>query len=123
MNWVTWSLLGTGLYVLAKKPAAAEEPKPAAITVNVNPVPVAPKPTPAPTAPAQPKTVTKTTTVDGRAYKVTRAGLGVYRVELASNPNVFFQFDQNGPLRSSDESAELTQLKNDLNSFPASLFK
>lgn len=121
MSWLTWSLLGTGLYVLVKKPAAASEPapKPSQVTVNVNPTPA---PKPAVVAPA-PKTVVKTATVDGRKYKITRAGLGIYRVELSSNPNVFFELDQSGPLRSSEDSAELTQLKNDLNSFPASLFK
>ena len=116
MNWLTWSLLGTGLYVFVKKPAATSEPAPKPqVTVNVNPKPAV-------VAPA-PKTVVKTATVDGRKYKITRAGLGIYRVELSQNPSVFFELDQSGPLRSSEESAELTQLKSDLNSFPATLFK
>jgi hypothetical protein len=120
MNWVTWSLLGTGLYVLVKKPASAAEVKPpSAVTINVNPTPA---PKPAVVAPA-PKTVVKTTTVDGRKYKITRAGLGIYRVELSSNPNVFYELDQNGPLRTSEDSAELTQLKSDLSRFPSTLFK
>lgn len=121
MNWVTWSLLGTAGYVLLKKPASAEEPKPSAVTVNVNPTPTT-APKPAVVAPA-PKTVVKTATIDGRVYKITRAGLGIYRVELAQNPNVFYELDQTGPLRMSDDSPALTQLKSDLNRFPASLFK
>lgn len=122
MSWITWSLLGTGLYVLVKKPAAASEPspKPSQVTVNVNPAPAAAKP--AVIAPA-PKTVVKTTTIDGRKYKITRAGLGIYRVELSSNPNVFYELDQTGPLRMSEDSAELTQLKSDLTRFPSTLFK
>jgi hypothetical protein len=119
MSWLTWTLLGTAGYVLLKKPASASEPIPVKPTVTVN---VNPAPAPKPTSPS-PTTVVKNATVNGRQYTITRAGLGIYRVELTSNPNVFYELDQNGPLRMSADSPELTQLKGDLNSFPATLFK
>lgn len=134
MNWLVLSTLA-GIGWLALKPKTAATPE-------APPAPPAPAPLPTPpggadpipvsngtldpstdiVTPASPVTVARTATVDGRDYQITRAGLGVYRVVLASDPNVSYEFDQTGPLRSTGDAAKIKQLQADISKFPSTLF-
>ncbi len=140
MNWLLWSSVATGVYFLAKKPESAvlvpispHAPtplpgngappitidNPGVVNVNQGGVPAAP--TPAPATP-KPTTVTKVVITNGRKYTVTRAGLGIYKVALASDPTVFQLITQTGPLQESGDPKKLAQLKADEAQFPGNLF-
>ena len=107
MNWLLWSTLGSAVYFLAKKP---------------DPAPSGPGQA-APTKPAaQVVSETKTVITNGRKYNVTRAGLGIYKVELASDPTVFQLITQTGPLQEKGDPKKLAQLKADEAQFPGNLF-
>lgn len=120
MNWMGWSAIGTVLYVLVKKPESA-----VLVPKDELPVPTTPKPgpKPAPKPPSAPAVVTKTATVGGRSYKVTRAGLGIYRIELSGDPSVFETIGQNGPLEHGGDEGKLAQLRLDSQQFDPGLFK
>ncbi len=142
MNWLLWSALGTGAWLLMKSPSSV----PPSVGPKPDPVPPAPLPNsggpvpindpsviavnqggnPAPPLPStnpKPMTVTtKTVVVGGRKYLVTRAGLGIYKVELASDPSVFQLITQTGPLQERGDPKKLAQLKQDETQFPGNLF-
>lgn len=113
MNWLLWSAVGTGAYVLLKRPAAL------APAATLPATPVAPA---TPAAPKKPVTVTKTVITSGRKYLVTRAGLGIYKIALASDPSVFQLISQTGPLQEGGDPTKLAQLKADEAQFPGNLF-
>lgn len=116
MNWLLWSAVGTGAYVLLKRPAALA-PAPTTPTTPTQPAqPAKPK------SPIAPTTVTKAVITGGRKYLVTRAGLGIYKVVLASDPTVFQLISQTGPLQEGGDPAKLAQLKADEAQFPGNLF-
>lgn len=126
MNFWTWSAIGTGVYLLAKKPESAVlVPAPVTSTppvvVQTPPVVVQPPVVVKPPA-TQPAVVTKLVVTNGRQYKVTRAGLGIYKVELANDPSVFQLITQNGPLQERGDPTKLAQLKADEAQFPGNLF-
>lgn len=112
MNWLLWSSIGTGVWLLAKKPEGAVlVPKPVtappATPADPNPIPI---------------TMSKMVMTNGRKYLVTRAGLGIYKVELMSDPSVFQLITQTGPLQEKGDPKKLAQLKADEAQFPANLF-
>lgn len=116
MNWLLWSTVGSAIYFLAKKPdSAVLVPK-----SDGAPLPVVAAPSPKP--PSQPAVVVKTVITNGRKYLVTRAGLGIYKVQLASDPTVFQLITQTGPLQERGDPAKLAQLKADEAQFPGNLF-
>lgn len=134
MNWLLWSGIGTGTWLLLKKPASASEPAPAPNPVTVN-VTVPPggagsiqtangtlDPSTGIVTPKQPVTISKQVTVSTRTYNVKRAGLGIYQVSLATDPGVVYEFDQNGPLKSTGNALKLKQLQADISKFPSNLF-
>jgi hypothetical protein len=114
MNWLLWTGIGTGVWLLAKKPEGAVlVPKPS------TPAPSTPVLTPSPTTPV---TIDRVVITNGRKYIVTRAGLGIYRVELAKDPTVFQLITQNGVLQEKGDPQKLAQLRADEAQFPANLF-
>lgn len=111
MNWLLWSGIGAGALVLLKRTESAPSAPPTSST-----------PPAKPSAPKTPVTITKTVITGGRKYLVTRAGLGIYKVALASDPTVFQIISQTGPLQEGGDPAKLAQLKADEAQFPGNLF-
>ena len=124
MNWMTWSLIGTGVWLLAKKPEGA-----VLIPAAPGPAPTPPAPAPTrsdlvPAAPPKPtlSPVTKTVTINGHNYTITRAGNGVFQVQSIDHPKAFIDFDQNGILSQGGTNAQIAEMNVDIHQIPAGLF-